>query len=120
MGGSQSSENPAEAAAVSQLDIGRYRVMAPRLSDREIKEIYRMFLDANPQGGLVQNSKVFRNYMEDNDFDASVKANPHGTMNFDVFFEVMSRFLLRKKEKYGPRFQFDAKEIEPQPLCFNG
>ena len=119
MGGGNSKMLQQEDLAVSQLDLNRYRQMAPHATDREIQEIYRMFLDANPVNGEVRNNIVFRNYLEDTDFDSSVKANPSGSMNFDAFFRVMSNFLARKKEKHGPRFQFDAKEIEPQPLCFN-
>ena len=104
---------------IRNFDVSRYRGLHPELSEKEVREMYRMFVQANPSNGKVSSGRVFCNYYEDQEMKRIGLPPQNAQLDFDSFFEVMSQFLKAKKARHGNNIDFGVKDTDPQVICVN-
>ena len=98
------------------LDVGKYRARNPQLSERDVLEIYRMFLLQRPEHGRVKAAALFKNYSDDPAVGARLRQRAADTLDFDACFEIMGETIAEKRRRFGPNTEFIAEENPPQPL----
>lgn len=98
------------------LDLAKYQKMNPQLREKDIVEIYRMFLLRGPKDGRAKCKALFKNYREDPAVRAQNYLSPHATIDFDSWFDIMGQMIVEKRRKYGQDTEFIVEENPPQPL----
>ena len=59
-----SNTNPNDPHFYDHLDVPYYQRLKPSLNEREVKQIYRMFVSYNPKNGVIKTDDVLQTYAD--------------------------------------------------------